>query len=611
MPKKAVTTATMAEPSSAAPMKPTLPLDTELLSSLIAPYDPETANPPMGDDVESEISRTMSHRVTDGALLYAELNKLLTPLPVMGNGRPYPPALPKDRRAYEVQFDGKDDPIHPFNWLIRRKLLICLALALSAMSVSMGSAMFSAGTAQVAEQYHVGWSVATLGTTLFVFGFASGPVIWGPLSELYGRRIVLLCSAFGYMCFTFATAVCKDLQLIMLCRFFSGFIGAAPLVVAPAAFTDMFSARYRGTAVTIFVLTIFAGPMLAPILGGFTVKNSSLGWRWTCYFTGIIGSLAFVLCVFFFPETYAPMILIDKAENLRRRTGNWGIYAPHEEFKLSLKEICEKNITRPLVMLFTEPILFLITLYNAFVYGILYMFLTAVPLIFGGLYGWSGGVAELPYIAMLIGVFCGSGTCILFERKYAQVIDRDGWIKPEDKLLPMMIGGVIFTIGIFWMGWSGGFGPRVHWIVPTIGAVPIGAGLIMIFLPCFNYIIDCYLIYAASAIAGNTFLRSAFGAVFPLFTRQMFVNLEVKWASTLVGCLAAILIPVPLYFYYRGEKKRVKSKYSIDIRDLLKQMGQAPDEAQAEDEEKAAEGQDVKSEVRTAEGNSAAAAPRA
>lgn len=574
--------------------------DLALLSDSIAPYDPERGRVPTNPNLGQELSRTMSQRVQNVELIYAELQKLTTPLPTMGGGRPYPPLLP-DRGPYEVQFDGPDDPIHPFNWAFRRKIIICGALALSAFSVSMGSAMFSASLNQLMEHYHIGWTPATLGTTLFVFGFASGPVIWGPLSELFGRRIVLIISCFGYVCFNFATAVSKDIQSIMICRFFAGFIGAAPLVVAPAAFTDMYTSKYRGLAITVFVVTIFAGPMMAPILGAFTVKNHALGWRWTCYFTGIVGAFSLILVVVLFPETYAPIILKEKAETLRRRTKNWGIYAPHDEFTLTLKEICEKNITRPLVMLFTEPILFMVTLYNAFVYGILYMFLTAIPLIFQGLYHWRSGVAQLPYIAMLLGAFIGGAIGCAFEYHYGLEEEREGYLKPEKKLIPLIIGGFVFTAGIFWLGWGGAFGNKVHWIVPTIGAVPVGMGLILIFLPCFNYIIDCYLIYAASAIAGNTFLRSAFGAAFPLFTKQMFTNMKVKWALTLIGGLAAIMIPVPVFFYIYGDRFRLRSKYSVDMRELKKEMSGSADQDEADLAEAEVRNYPIKEELQEAE----------
>lgn len=516
-------------------------------------------------EVESNIE--LQRRVTRQTLGYDDLVKTATssskPMPPMGNGRPFPPH-PGSRDPYVVQFDGPDDPDHPKNYTLWRKLTYTAAVAMSALSVSMGSAMFAEATEELMVIYHIGTSVAALGTSLFVFGFAAGPVIYGPLSELFGRKIIMVPSCLGYTCFSFAVATAKDLQTIMICRFFAGFIGAAPLVVAPAVMADMFTARTRGTAITIFAMVLFGGPMLAPILGGFTVKNSALGWRWTSYFCGIIGAFALVLNAFVLQETHHPIILKRRAEELRRRTGNWGIYAPHEEITLDIKEICEKNIMRPLVMLFTEPIIFLISLYNAFIYGMLYLFLTALPLIFIGNYHWSQGVGELPYLSMLIGVFIGGGAIMFFEKRYNQKMDANGGKPvPEERLPPLMVGGFTFVIGMFWLGWSGAYAEHVHWIVPTIGAAFVGNGLMMIFLPCFNYIIDCYLLYAASALAGNTFIRSAFGAAFPLFARQMFVNMKIQWASTLLGCLGLAMIPVPFLFYKFGKRVRAHSKYAF------------------------------------------------
>lgn len=74
------------------------------------------------------------------------------------------------------------------------------------------------------------------------------------------------------------------------------------------------------------------------------------------------------------------------------------------------------------------------------------------------------------------------------------------------------------------------------------------------FLQALNYIIDAYLIVAASAIAANTILRSFFGAGFPLFATQMFDKLGIDWAGSLLGFLAVAFMPIPFLFYMFGEK---------------------------------------------------------
>lgn len=486
-------------------------------------------------------------------------------LPAMGGGKPYPPEPSADREPYRVEFDGPDDPLHPHNWPIQKKLVICFALGLSTFAVSFGSAVFAPAIEQVCEKFHVGTVVGILGITLYIIGFASGPVVWAPMSELYGRKPPMLISMLAFTIFMFAVGAAKDFATIVLCRFFAGFFGAAPVVVVAAAFADLFNNDQRGTAITIFALMVFCGPFIAPVVGGF-IANSYLHWRWVQYITGIMGALGLILVVFFYEETYHPILLTRKASELRRRTGNWGIFAQHETIELDLHDIVTKNLIRPLEMLLIEPILLLISIYAAFIYGILYLCLEAYPLIFSQ-YGFEGGILELPYLSLLIGQVVGAIiSAIYFEPLYTKRMKANGGkILPENRLLPMMLGGVLFPIGIFWLCWTGAYAAHVHWLAPTFAGPFIGGSLLLVFLPAISYIIDCYLLFAASALAANTFLRSIFGAVFPLFATQMFNGMGIQWAGTLIGCVGIILAPVPFLFYKFGKKLRQKSKYAFDI----------------------------------------------
>lgn len=118
----------------------------------------------------------------------------------------------------------------------------------------------------------------------------------------------------------------------------------------------MFNNRTRGLAVTVFSMTVFMGPLLAPFIGGFTVMNKNLGWRWTEYVVALMGFLALGLNVVFLEETYPPIVLVQKASELRRRTLNWGIHAKQEEIEVDFRELITKNFSRPLRLLVTEPI---------------------------------------------------------------------------------------------------------------------------------------------------------------------------------------------------------------------------------------------------------------
>ncbi|KAJ4333019.1 hypothetical protein N0V87_007918 [Didymella glomerata] len=498
--------------------------------------------------VPSRLSRTITRRKTE------------KPLPSIGAGKPFPPLLP-DREEYVVEFDGHDDPLHAQNWPTKKKLTMGVMLAFDALSASMGSSIFSSATGPVAAQFGVGREVGTLGTSLFVFGYAFGPLMWAPISELYGRRPPLVIAAFGFSIFTIAVAVAKDIQTVMICRFFAGLCGSSPLAIVAAVFADMFSNEVRGLAVAVFSATVFMGPLMAPFIGGF-ITQSYLGWRWTMYISSFMGFLTFGLLLFFLEETYPPVVLINKASELRRRTKNWGIHAKQEEIEVDFKELIIKNVSRPMRILFTEPIVLLITIYMSFIYGLLYLFLTAYALVFQGVYGWSPGVAGLAYFGMITGELIAFVVVVLTNPRYVAKLKANNNIPvPEWRLPISMIGGVLFSGGLFWFGWTG-YSGNVHWIVPVLSGLFTGFGIFSIFLSLLNYIVDAYLMFAASAIAANTFMRSIFGGIFPLFATQMFTGMGIQWASTLIGCVAVVLAPMPIFFYLYGKKIRAKSKFA-------------------------------------------------
>lgn len=503
---------------------------------------------------QDNVARIMSRRSTNTS----------KPIPRMGGGRDdYPPLL-GDQKLYQVDFDGPSDPLHPFNWPVKKKLIICLGLGLTTLTVAWGSSVFSGAVPYISEKYHVASVVSTLGISLYVMGFASGPVIWSPLSELYGRKMPILLSSFLFTCFTFATATAKDLHTILLCRFFTGFTGSAPLTVVAAAFADMFGNETRGQAMLIFSGTVFCGPLAAPIASGF-ISESYLGWRWTLYVTGIMGGAFFLFNIFMFEETYHPVILVSKAREIRERTGNWGVFAAHERVELDLKSIVTNNLTRPLEMLVTEPIILLLSIYTAFIYGILYLFMEAYPIVFVEGYGMSLGVGMLPYIGLIVGQLLSLVSMMLFfEPRYDRALKANGGKPvPEARLPPMILGGVVFPVGLLWFTWTGNYHESVHWIVPSLSGLFTGFGLLSIFLPAINYIVDSYLFFAASALAGNTFLRSSFGAAFPLFAAFMFKGMGTNWAGLLLGLFGLALVPVPILFMKYGKKIRTRSKYAF------------------------------------------------
>ena len=527
-----------------------------------------------------EDHRTETHRLQQVQTVGTTKTRSYTkPLPNFGGGKQYPPELPP-YEDFVVEFDGPDDPLHPQNWTFKKKLITSVILAYTSLCSTFTSSLFSASTQAFAKYWGISVEVATLGTSMYVLGYAFGPLIWGPFSELKGRKLPILTGMAGFTLFNFATATAFNLQTFYICRFFTGCFGSAPLAIVAAAFSDMYDNQQRGPAIVVFSATVFLGPMLAPFIGGF-IQMSGAGWRWNVYLPALMGSVSVILLAFCLTESYPPIVLVGKAELLRRRTKNWGIHAKQEEVEVDLKELATKNLTRPLRLLFGEPVVLLLSIYMSFIYGLLYLFLTAYPLVFQGVHGMNPGVGGLPFFGMMAGIIVVAGYIILDSRNYNKKLAANGGIPvPEWRLPPVIIGGVLFSIGLLWFGWSG-YKKSIPWIVPTLSGLFTGFGLLAIFICCFNYLIDTYLMFAASVIAGNTFLRSIAAAGFPLFARQMFNGLGIEWAGTLLGGFAFCLVPIPVLFYLYGHKLREKSKFAP----TMKRKPQPEEEPSGSDDE--------------------------
>lgn len=473
----------------------------------------------------------------------------------------HPLSHQKTTPAELVDFDGPDDPYRPINWPTHKKISTTLLYGLVTMTASWASSSYSAGTDQVAAEFKVSTEVATLGTTLFLLGFGLGPLLWAPLSEVYGRRPAVLTPMFVALCFSFGTATAKDLQTVMITRFFGAFFASAPVTNTGGVLGDLFSPQYRGIAMAGYALAVVGGPTVGPIVSAAVVQVSYLGWRWTEYLTGILQAFVLLNGVIFIDETYPQALLVKKALRLRHETGNWALHAQFEEWDVSISELTRKFLVRPIQLLCT-PICFLMALYASFCYGILYMQLGAVPIIFGEIRGWGILSAELPFIAILLGTVTGAGINIFNQIAYNKAYHAAGdRAVPEKRLPPMMLGSVLFAGGQFITAWTAE--PQTApWIAPVLGLFLMGCGFNTIFQAALNYLVDTFRQYSASAVAANTFLRSMFAAGFPLAISPLYHNLGVGPGQSIFAGFASLLIPVPFIFYVFGKRIRAKSKWS-------------------------------------------------
>jgi hypothetical protein len=211
--------------------------------------------------------------------------------------------------------------------------------------------------------------------------------------------------------------------------------------------------------------------------------------------------------------------------------------------------------------LFATPIVFCIAMYASFVFGVMYLLVSSIPVAFSLAYGWEGTITTLPMIALFIGLLFGCVCNILAGLRYARIVKaNNNKPVPEQRFPAMMMCGWLLPAGLFMFAWS--CRPDIHWAVPMIGLGIADIGFIVIFQGCLNYLVDSFTRFAASTIAANTFFRSIFGGVFPLFGFMLFENLGIHWGGSLIAFIALGMTPIPFFFFVFGERLRRMNPYA-------------------------------------------------
>ncbi|KAI4156042.1 MAG: hypothetical protein L6R39_001158 [Caloplaca ligustica] len=401
--------------------------------------------------------------------------------------------------------------------------------------------------------------------SLFLVGYVFGPIVFAPLSETYGRRIVMVTTFVFFTIFTLACAVAPNWPFFLVFRLLSGITASSAIAVVGGLFADIYSDPIiRGRAMAFFMAATTCGPQLAPIISGFV---SVVTWRWTFWIGLIVAGISLIF-LFSMPETYGPTILTRRARKMRRDMGNPNIFAPIELEKKGARQMMTITLTRPVRMILFEAIVLFTCMYLSIAYAIFYLFFEAYPLIFEGIYGFSTGTAGLPFIAIGVGAFLSVGIFMYWDAALVRAKRTDArWAHVEEyRRLPLAcLGGPLYVVSLFWLGWTAD--PDIHWIVPILSGIPFGIGFMLIFMALLNYVTDAYEIFAASAMAATSACRSIFGAVLPLAARPMYKNLGIAWASSLLGFLSLAMCIIPFAFIRYGDRIRSNSRFCQELQE--------------------------------------------
>ncbi|KII83705.1 hypothetical protein PLICRDRAFT_58175 [Plicaturopsis crispa FD-325 SS-3] len=463
---------------------------------------------------------------------------------------------------YQVTFD-ENDPENPKSWSRAKRWYLTGLGGMFVLNATFASSAPSGIALDMIKEFHMSIEVGTLTIALFVAGYCVGPLVWGPLSEQYGRRIPFLISFFVYTLFQVGCALSKNTGSMLVLRFLGGTFAAAPLTNSGALMSDIWDADTRGKALALFSLAPFAGPALGPTVAGF-ISVRGVSWRWVFWVLALFAGTCWVAILLTLPETYAPTILVAKARRLRKDTGDARYYAPMERApQVALRQRVSNILLRPFRIMFREPMLLAINTYLSFVYGCVYLLFEAFPIVFTRGHGFNAGVSGLMFLPIAVGgAFAVLGYLVIFNPRYERESKRraPSPVPPEFRLEMTLFASPIFVVSFFWFAWTSA--PTISFWAPLMAAGCMGFSISWIFLALLNYIVDAYLFVAASALASNTVLRSLAGAAFPLFATQMYDALGTQWASSLIGFVALALMPIPLVLIRYGPHLRQHSRYA-------------------------------------------------
>ncbi|KAN0121131.1 MFS general substrate transporter [Russula decolorans] len=374
-----------------------------------------------------------------------------------------------DDHILTVDWDGPDDPANPRNWSFSKKWQATMIVSAFTFISPVSSSMIAPASRQLAERFDIHSTVIlAMTTSVFVLGYAFGPLFLGPLSEMYGRSRVLQIANLWYLVWNTACGFASSKNMLIAFRFLAGLGGSAPLSIGGGVIGDLFDAEHRGQAIAIYSLAPLLGPVVGPVAGAWIAEKST--WRWVFWSTSIVDAAIQGLGLLFLKETYPPILLERKAAKIRKSMDEENAHG--KEMRITMdatdrhwKVIFSTALLRPFKLFIYEPIMQLLGLYLAFIYGLLYLFLTTIPTTFQDVYHDRVGIAGLHYLALGFGLSVPLQiNAMLMDKIYTLLKARNGGVgRPEFRLPNIVPGSIFLPIGLLITGWTAQ--NHVFWLV--------------------------------------------------------------------------------------------------------------------------------------------------
>ncbi|QGA18471.1 hypothetical protein EYB26_006156 [Talaromyces marneffei] len=453
---------------------------------------------------------------------------------------------------------GRNEPrkaINAINWSFGLKIYHTAIPCFLAFLITFSSSVTVPATSALMAEFNISQTAAILSGTLYMLGLAFGPMILAPLSEFIGRRWLYLVTSSSIIAFAGGAGAAQNFAAHLICRFFCGFLGSAGIAIGAGTILDVWGVGKAGNlARLLFICGPFLGPSLGPLVGAYVMHKYHGDWRWTQWVIALIGAPTCIV-ILFMKETSDTRI-----EHDRKYSGHFGTV------KLAFSTL-NAAVSRSMRILTTEAIALSITLYTGYAYAVIFSYFASATYVYELDYRFTNREVGLAFISVVIGYFLAVVMYMVIERTlYDRAVRNapNGHPAPEHRLYAGMAGSIFVPIGLFWYAWAAH--PGGHWAAAVASGIPFGLGAFVLFLSSITYLVESYgTAAAASALAANGSFRYLLGAVFPLFTIQMYEKLGVHWAGSVFAFLSLALLPIPWLLFKFGHRLREKSRFIASV----------------------------------------------
>ncbi|KAH9219212.1 major facilitator superfamily transporter [Leptodontidium sp. 2 PMI_412] len=453
-----------------------------------------------------------------------------------------------------VTWDGEDDPESPYIWSNSRKYTMTALMSLGGLVSTSSASMMAPALNEISMDLGISDTETQLTMSIYLLAFVFGPMIIGPLSELYGRKkIWIFCHAW-YIAWNALAPVGKSSGMMVAGRFLSGFGGSVSISISGPTMADMFKADQRGKSYALVTFAPYLGAAIGPLVGG--ALSEAAGWPWLFWVVSIFDNILITIFAIFTHEPYGPVLLARKSKQLRQATGR-DYRTKFERSHPKLSQKLKVSMMRPIKLFFTTPIILILGLLTSYSFAVYVIALTTFSTMWQEDYGLSKTKSSLHYIAIALGSTIGSqATGPLIDIVWARLkAKNDGATAPEYRV-PMMVPGIItMPLGLFLCGWA--VEKHLHWIVVDVGAALMSGGMMSSSSAMFSYLIDEFAQHSASSNAACRILSNSFAFGFPIFAPSLYEKLGYGWGNSMLAFMyIGLAFPAPWILWRWGSKIR-------------------------------------------------------